>query len=63
MNNNITLDHRNSKMIFPLHLTSKSSIFAMLHSFSWLVLYAVLTKMALINKNTYTDKPRNISRS
>ncbi len=49
--NNIKLDHRNSKMTFPLHSTSKSAfIFAMLHSFIWLVLYAVLTKtlMALI---------------
>lgn len=57
MNNNITLDHRNSKMTFPnFYSTSKSAfIFAMLHSFSWLVLYAVLTK------NTYTDKLRNIA--
>ncbi len=31
----------------------------MLHSFSWLVLYAILTKN--INKNTYADKLRDIA--
>ncbi len=56
MNNNITLDHRNSKMTFPLHSTSKRIlIFAMLYSFSWLVLYQKHYT------NTYTDKLRNIT--
>ncbi len=45
MNNNIILDHRNSKMTFPLHSISKRAlIFAMLYSYSCLVLYAVYTK-------------------
>ncbi len=48
MYNNITLDHRNSKMIFPLHSTFSALIFAMLCSFSWLVLYAVLTKILMV---------------
>lgn len=62
MNNNITLDHRNSKMTFPLHSTSSAIIFAMLYSFSWLVLYAVYHKnINGINKNTYTDKLRHIA--
>ncbi len=45
MNNNIILDDRNSKIKFPLHKTSKLAlIFAMLSSFSWLLLYAVNNK-------------------
>ncbi len=61
MNKNmITLDHRNSKITFSLHSTSKSAfIFPMLYSYSWLVLCTVYTK--ILNKNTYTDKLRDIA--
>ncbi len=42
-----------------IFLTSKSAfIFAMLYSYIWLVLCAVYTK--ILNKNTYTDKLRDI---
>ncbi len=55
MNKNmITLDHRNSKMTFPLHSTYKSPLIcAMLYSYSRLVLYAVYAKNVNgINTNT-----------